>query len=292
MRHRTRDGASGDGASGDGASGVGASGDGASGDGASGDGASGDGASGVGASGDGASGDGVSGDMETRTVQQRTFSLPSPHSYLRITISVNVTRQQQQQQPQRKGEQKGQQKGVPRGEQGGVQREVLERLLGDSLVALFGSVGAGSIQASLLVLSCDPCGPHSVAVLRCDKRTPLRRCAALPQAVSLEDGSGRGCSMLATALRTSSRCGQQQRPKASHYEPRSASGDTRCVCRTQCVLSLCECLIPSRPSRHEQQVWAAAAAMRHPTLNPSVQVVTLASSLLALANPTLHLPTP
>ncbi|CAI5942067.1 unnamed protein product [Closterium sp. NIES-64] len=138
--------------------------------------------------------------------------------YLR---SVNVTRQQQQpqqqpqqQQPQqRKGEQKGQQKGVQRGEQGGVQREVLERLLGDSLVALFGSVGAGSIQASLLVLSCDPCGPHSVAVLRCDKR-------------------------------------------------------------------------------HEQQVWAAAAAMRHPTLNPSVQVVTLASSLLALANPTLHLPTP
>ncbi|CAI5473515.1 unnamed protein product [Closterium sp. Yama58-4] len=120
--------------------------------------------------------------METRAVQQTTYSLPSPHSYLRITISVNVSRQQQQ----GKGEQKGQQKGVQGGEH---------------------------IQASLLLLSCAPCGPHSVAVLRCYKR-------------------------------------------------------------------------------HEQQVWAAATAMRHATLNPSVQVVALASSLLALSNPTLHLPMP
>ncbi|CAI6007778.1 unnamed protein product [Closterium sp. NIES-65] len=87
--------------------------------------------------------------------------------------SVNVNRQLQQQQG--KGEQKGQQKGEQRGEQ----REV--RLLGNSLVALFGSVGTGSIQASLLLLSCDPCGPHFVAVLRCHKC-----CAALPQAVSLK----------------------------------------------------------------------------------------------------------
>ncbi|CAI5951481.1 unnamed protein product [Closterium sp. NIES-64] len=89
------------------------------------------------------------------------------------TLSVNVNRQLQQQQG--KGEQKGQQKGEQRGEQ----REV--RLLGNSLVALFGSVGTGSIQASLLLLSCDPCGPHFVAVLRCHKC-----CAALPQAVSLK----------------------------------------------------------------------------------------------------------
>ncbi|GJP53234.1 hypothetical protein CLOM_g12412 [Closterium sp. NIES-68] len=150
--------------------------------------------------------------MEKRAVQQRTYSLPWQHSYMRIAISVNLSRQQQQ----GKGgsEQKaGQQSGQQSGQQRGMQREVFERLLGDSLLTLFGSLGAAAIQASLLVLSCDLTGPGSVAVVRCDKR-------------------------------------------------------------------------------HEQQVWAAAAAIRHPTLNPSVQVVALASSLLALANPSLHLPTP